>query len=1006
MLNDLNNRIRVNLYRIRDDRGANKRVFVAEHGLNAAEVAELMTEARKLSGEPSQLSRFQFVVAVFATEVAWKFEGDQYWQTFADEFGDSDSKVRDLVRDAFKGVRVLIPELVAPEGPWAEHFSIIAPPIFHAVLPRDLHPLFFRALDEAVGVVELASRADVKSLDELLSAWVERTYSGASGARPKRFLVLAGQPGLLGSLALAVLSGDAKSGSSAGGAFSREVVERITQSLLADQRRSRRLRELRKIVETARSIPLAPNANPVLGTAPTQKSVTRWLPAIFLHKYAAAGQDLFAPYLRLPRIEEPGARNRIAEGQTYSIAGQAAKGEQPEVHSLRGLLNGPEQKRLSAWPPPCAEIFVPPVPGLSWFLTEQTRWWFCVDTGASVGRVRQGRSYVVTMRTEIVPPDELAPQRVDLRCRGVFAYRVCIPNSLTPEAMAALKAVGQEFQKSITLEPVGSAGVGHEDAPAVWLSGERPTYVVYHNLSKPSLHVEISERSVETSGRSPRGVDTSRGPDFDLVGDGSFLVLPQSGHPGLYSVRVDAAGLGDDEVTTFETEFMVQSTANIDDLPELIDVLAVGFDTSADFPGDFTLRSLLRGDGFIHMEGPEAQPVLARLRLNRRTTSTQDQPASTGPLVIEQELSVTNNRSDSQARWRDRFGGDALRRLMERKQVAEADIDGSTIELSLQGIVIWRENFVRDRELRWGWPVRRSEAKLPDLTGILDGENYGTDYLVRISEVSKPNLSRPFDLLTDKVERPSLLVAARGKERACVLVGPGTTPGGTVVLHGFAALGREFAPAMLNPWKEFAGDAIAHLSEVRERAREWATCAWSANLNGRFHDLGFRLTQSAIWPFLNAEWLRIEDIVSTGEGAARPGPLSQRDIPSIIRRLAEGPVKNRTFRSDLSRWTNGATLGIGHAQPSSAEDWVTALHNRFVSPPAEERALWSIALRAATCPGSLPADAELRHALNRVTEERRSRAFSLARACALTVSQGVNQSGPPISLAGWKWSAQ
>ena len=95
-------------------------------------------------------------------------DGDEYWTTFSrtirswKDFGDR-AKVRGWFVDfsaRYNGFR--------PEGRWAQHFSIIAWPIAHAILPRDLQGQFARHLYETRYALASLGNSTVDELGKVL----------------------------------------------------------------------------------------------------------------------------------------------------------------------------------------------------------------------------------------------------------------------------------------------------------------------------------------------------------------------------------------------------------------------------------------------------------------------------------------------------------------------------------------------------------------------------------------------------------------------------------------------------------------------------------------------------------------------------------------------------------------------------------------------------------------------------------------------------------------------
>ena len=133
---------------LRDERTAVRYpVYALEHGLD---VPQLDLLKASLAGEFARRStldaRFWLLWVVLAAEVGYSYDGDEYWRSFAEQVpGCTDHDDREKIRDWFRRFAVRFNGF-EPEGRWAEHFSIIAWPITHSILPVDLQGHFARLL--------------------------------------------------------------------------------------------------------------------------------------------------------------------------------------------------------------------------------------------------------------------------------------------------------------------------------------------------------------------------------------------------------------------------------------------------------------------------------------------------------------------------------------------------------------------------------------------------------------------------------------------------------------------------------------------------------------------------------------------------------------------------------------------------------------------------------------------------------------------------------------------
>src|SRR6267378_2496956 len=64
---------------------AKRRVFVLEHGLDTSEVTALQTAVRSAALSKKAESMASLPWIVYATELGYRYSGDEYWQTFEEE---------------------------------------------------------------------------------------------------------------------------------------------------------------------------------------------------------------------------------------------------------------------------------------------------------------------------------------------------------------------------------------------------------------------------------------------------------------------------------------------------------------------------------------------------------------------------------------------------------------------------------------------------------------------------------------------------------------------------------------------------------------------------------------------------------------------------------------------------------------------------------------------------------------------------------------------------------
>ena len=172
-------------------------IFALENDLNEDEWKDLVAGLKSHVDSSGPAERHWLAWSVYAAEIGYSFQGDQYWQTFAANLPNWDTTGdRYFVRDAFRRFRRDFGG-VEPSGPWAETFTIICWPIANAILPKDLQ----RHLASILYEVRDRFTASLIHNPVQLGSLIEAHSEGTS----KRFKEFAGQHALVGRIASALL---------------------------------------------------------------------------------------------------------------------------------------------------------------------------------------------------------------------------------------------------------------------------------------------------------------------------------------------------------------------------------------------------------------------------------------------------------------------------------------------------------------------------------------------------------------------------------------------------------------------------------------------------------------------------------------------------------------------------------------------------------------------------------------------------------------------------------
>lgn len=449
-------------------------VFGLEHGLDSTELAEVLSLVRSQAGSPDGLRRHWLLWIVHASELGYRFAGDEYWQTFQVETPEWSHESRHLVRQIFEKFHTAF-RGPKPSGAWAHWFSIIAWPITNAILPTDLQRHLARGLYEVRGGL-LAHLGDPEELGSFIAA---NTWHATD-----RFDKLTQQPLLLGQISLALLRpqtvGDEL--------ILRSTLERIAHDLEKERQAAIWLKQARRSVDQpvirtggptfVRSQPMsATSAQRVRDVARTSA------PRVFFRQADAEGAR-WSVRLRLPYVGpllsiSPDVRDAVMGSRCWAPAASAP------IASGR-LAYSSQEVPIHRWPKAGEPLvrFRDLSEGLEsalldeWAMADEP-WLFKVQQdGTAVElqtlQVRPGGSYLLATG-ERLEADESRFPTLGTDCQELFLRRLVLPNSLTQEWIQSLRDLGLTPTQSVHVRPSGFVPAEWDgETRAQWVSHDQP----------------------------------------------------------------------------------------------------------------------------------------------------------------------------------------------------------------------------------------------------------------------------------------------------------------------------------------------------------------------------------------------------------------------------------------------------------------------------------------------------------------------------------------------------
>jgi hypothetical protein len=469
-------------------------VFALEHDLSADEVSAMAGALRESLGPSTSLEGAWLAWVVYAAELGYDFDGDEYWQSFEDRtprwraFGD-----RGRVRTWFHRFHTEFGG-IKPSGPWAQHFNIISWPITHAILPRDLQYQFARHLHYARRHLARAWSADVNELGRLI-----RREAVHSSSRFRQFVQ---QEALVGRLVLAILGAEEAEGDRI---LRDETLRRIIRDLEKTRQAKEWLEDARSTVVRFKGTTRLPTVGAAGGLPSVRQPLSRQpnlRPTLLL---ARTGVNRWEVRVEVPSLAE--LLNQSDDLRSFlSRTRSRVTGGQANFVPSSWLLGGNRTRKLYQWPGPIAAIvqFEQPNPSLEAILAEEAclskgEVWACRvqqdGTASEVqGRqVRPDQTYILLSAGDLCQLGSSMLTRCDLECDGVSAFQLKVPASVSTVQESLITQLGLQLCRTVRVWPAGLAARGWDgEGSGEWLTTENPTFGIVHDHALEAYAVSVN----------------------------------------------------------------------------------------------------------------------------------------------------------------------------------------------------------------------------------------------------------------------------------------------------------------------------------------------------------------------------------------------------------------------------------------------------------------------------------------------------------------------------------
>jgi hypothetical protein len=543
---------------------------------------------------------------VYSTEFGYLYEGGEYWHPIDEVSIHWDTYQRRQLRDWFRKFQQTYSGVV-PSGAWAVQFSIMAWPVTHSILPKDLQGQFAKALYDL--------RYRLAPLDALGAARVGQLLAENTWDASSRFREFLQQQELVGRIVLALLSDKQAEGQSP---IYQPTLTRLVADLEKVQSAREWLKATRRFVadrlkgagrtptgfSTGRSdeLPrqggvdaLSPGIRPALllrRSGPSSWSVVLDVPSFA--NVARLHPDL-RQFLKTTRCKIAGA------GDTWLPMGW--------------LISGAQKRVLKSWPGadrPLVEFERPNgildhLVGSEARISKGSVWLFRINADGLaheiVGRiVRPNQRYVLLMEAAL-PRGHPMLGDCTLDCDGINAGVLAIPDSVTSEDMQSLQDLGLQVARTVRIWPAGLTGRGWDgEGHSEWLTTESPCFGIVHDhpLDRYSLRLDHGAETLIDAGSVKLPVFV-RIPPLP-VGRYTLAVKAQRG-ANAYPVPTSPPAEGIVTLEVREPEPWTPGTTSHAGL-------AVTFD-----PHEPTLDTFWEGEASVRVLGPEGRNVTCAITL-------------------------------------------------------------------------------------------------------------------------------------------------------------------------------------------------------------------------------------------------------------------------------------------------------------------------------------------------------------------------------------------------------
>ena len=730
-------------------------VFALENGLDATSSEQVQSMLRSTLSGRRPSSRHWLLWVIYATEIGYDYQGDEYWNSFEEQTPGWEYQHRTKIKTWFRKFQKTYGGIV-PSGPWAEHFSIISWPITHAILPLCFQRQFAKLLYDLRFQLVSRTTLDARSIGRLLAVHASHTST--------RFKVFLEQEELTGQIVAALLGGESVEGK----LIHPPTLERIVTDLERIRAAHEWLKETRRVISD-RFKGIGRGTGPVI-LRPIDGQRRRLdishlaiQPNLLLRH---AGADTWSIFLEIKSFRPVAALG--AEIRSFMESTRCRLNGAYDYKPIGWLLSGHRKGALKSWPNPDLPLiqFERPDPTMDHLLESECRlhpgplWLFRIGIDGIARHiasriVRPHLDYIVVTTTPL--PDTLeGVTPCNLSCENVSAHRLSMPAHVSTEMTARLKEVELHVARTIRVWPAGLPGRGWDgEGSSEWLTTESPCFGIAPDHPVESLAFHLNDEP-ETLVR----MEGTGGPLFvrlsPLPAGTHKLTVKAKRSLELESVASTPAAEGFMHLAVRDPEPWKPGVTSHSGMIVRVD------------PDNADLDTFWRNKVSLSVNGPEGFAATFHITLQ----------SADGEKISSEQVSAPMDLPITPETWCSRF-----ERFLDNKDLAWRYLEAATCTLTIRAdaLGVCTLRFEHDPvPVRWVIRSRRGEV----IVRLVDDSGQDETYpKVRLHSMERPLESMPFtldDARSGRVVEPpgGLFVATHDRHRDAVLVSVGAAQEG------------------------------------------------------------------------------------------------------------------------------------------------------------------------------------------------------------------------------------